>query len=194
MTPNPPPTQIEAYRVAQRQRQSRRQFTLVFLFLLMVWGGLRGARWFREREVREFSHLLNGTWELESLAGQSIGATAKSDILFQSITFQNGALRGETRIRADSPAGTSAIPFADSTIRQASESMDGKTLTFLWNGTYTALRGWQVTVQLNKTLFTVGAKWDKKTQRLTLDHDFALTYEGAFVYRQATRPTTRSSP
>lgn len=188
MTPNPLPIQTEAYRAEQRQRQSRRQFLLVFLFLLALWGGLRGARWMREREVNEFARLLSGTWELETMAGKSVGNAPNNDILFQKVTFQNGVLHGETRIRADSAAGTTAMPFADTTIRQYSESADGKMLTFLWNGTYTVQKGWQVTLQLNKTLFTVGAKWDAKQKRLTLDHDFALTYEGTFLYRQENSP------
>jgi hypothetical protein len=186
MTSSTPQNPPENSRETVRQQRSRRQFMLVALFLLVVWGGLRVTRFLRDKEVSQLAQHLNGTWELESLSGKNLSAT-NADLLYHKVTFQNGTFHGETRIRADSPAGTTALPFADATIRQYSESVDGKILTFLWNGTYTVQKAGQVTVQLNKTLFTIGVLWEAKQNRLVLERDCALTYEGRYIYRPALR-------
>ncbi len=180
MTPSQTPPNTEESWAERRRKLARRQMLFLILLTFFTWAGLFLNRVYRNRQQQELEHLLNGTWELEQVADQSVGAA--SEILSQKITLLQGKLIGETRIKTLSPAGTTSIPFPDKSVVGYKDSLDGEVTTFQWGGGYAALTGWRVTCKIGAAAYTLNAHWDSKTRTLTLERDFILTYAGPFRY------------
>ncbi len=181
MTSSQLPPESENAWTERRQKLARRQTTFLMVLVACTLVGLRWNRYQRSNQQVELERLLNGTFELEQVADQKVGEN--SDLLSQKITFSGGKMAGETRIKTNSPAGTTAIPFPDKTISGYRDSLDGEVTTFRWQGAYSALSGWRMTCHVGTSTYTVNTHWDAKTHILSLERDFILTYPGPFRYR-----------
>lgn len=165
----------------RRRRLARRQTLVLILLAFCAWAALFFNRVYRARQQQALERALNGTWELERIGEQSVGAS--SDLVSQKITLLQGKIIGETRIKTASPSGTVAMPFPDKSVVGYRDSVDGETTTFQWGGNYGATTGGRVTSKLGAFSATVNARWDAKSRLLLLDNDFILTYAGPFRYR-----------
>ena len=179
-----PITERERLWIAQRQKRVRQQTLLFLVAILVLWAVLRITRLSREAESKRLAQHFTGTWELESLGAKTL-ASPNSEILSQKATFENNRATGETRIRANTPAGTDALPFPDKSARTVEVSLDGKEVTVKWRGTYEILSGGRITLKFGSSTNTVQARWDAVKQRLLCDHDFILIYPEAAQYHPA---------
>jgi hypothetical protein len=171
-----------------------RQQTLLFIITtLVLLAVLRFTRLSREAESNRLAQHFTGTWELESLGTKPL-ASPTSEILSQKATFENNLATGETRIRANTPAGTDAIPFPDKSARTVEVSLDGKEVTVKWRGTYEILSAGRVTLKCGSSTNTVQVRWDAIKQRLLCDHDFILTYPEAAQYYPAALGNSAKTP
>lgn len=182
MTSSQTPSNTEESWAERRRKLARRQMLFLILLTFFTWAGLFFNRVYRNRQQQELEHLLNGTWELEQIGDQSVGVSA--DILSQKITLTQGKLIGETNIKTNSPAGTTAIPFPDRSVAGYKDSINGEVTTFQWGGGYTTLTGWRITRNIGTATDTLNAHWDAKNHILSLERDFILTYAGPFRYHR----------
>lgn len=182
-------TAREARGTAVVRRRGRLQ---VFLALACAVGVFAGVRVSQNKKNHDSAPLteqtLAGTWELKSINGDLVGPNVQSVILLQRVTLQNGLICGETRLRADTEAAVSSMPFPDESVTSVKTSMDGFDVAVQWNGTYTILSSHLVELKLGHAAYRVAIKPDPRTHALDFDHDVVLVYKGIAHYVPATTP------
>lgn len=183
----------EARETAAPPRRGRLQVLLAAACALGVFAGVRVQKSNAETARTLTEQALAGTWELRALDGTAIGPNSPTALLSQRLTFQNGRLHGETRLRADSEAATLTMPFPDSSVDAVTPSPDGYLVTVRWSGSYKPVRANLVALKVGKAGYRVKITPLPGTRALELDHDAILTYKGAARYVSVS-PQTAFSP
>ena len=154
--------------------------------ILCAVGVFAGVGMTRNRQANaatlEVEQKLAGTWTLKTVGGAEIGPHFASDVLLQRVTFTNGTLRGDTRLRANTVSGTTDMPFPDESAKSATTSADGRYLDVTWTGSYTVLDSRRVELHIGKAVYRVEAQFDSAFRSLEFDHDAILTLPGATRY------------
>ena len=154
-------------------------------------GVFAGFGWNQQRlagaAMQETERNLTGTWALKAVNGELIGPHVASDVLMQRVTFENGKLRGDTRLRANTAAGTTDMPFPDESAKSATTSSDGRYLDVAWEGVYTVLDSRRLELKIGKTGAIVEAHFDSGDRALEFDHDAILTVPGGVRYTRQQR-------
>lgn len=130
---------------------------------------------------------LQGAWQLQSVGGDPIGPKVASGILSQQVFFDHGKIRGETRLLAATPAGTTQMPFPDQSVKQITVGPEGYDATAIWEGTYRLLDAHRMALYVGQARYIIKGAVDLKTHSLTLDPDTILTYQGAARYKHSGR-------
>lgn len=121
-----------------------------------------------------------GSWELQSLSGQSVGNQSALGVLSQRVVLREGRIFGETHLKPD--AETTALPFPDESVAKVETESNGAT-TVHWHGTYEVVDGKRLSLHIGKAAFLVPAHRDSASLLLSCDSDLILTTSGAAVYR-----------
>ncbi len=185
--------QEEAARVARKR--GRLQAYLAAFCALGVFVGVRMAHKSHPGAVSALARTLNGTWTLQSVNGDPVGPNADSVVLSQQITFQDGKLHGETHLRADTAAATTAMPFPDDSVRSVHAGADGHDVTVVWDGSYTLQENHILALQVGKASYRAVVTLHPAAHTLELDHDAILTFPGPTRYLAVlpTPPVTAAS-
>jgi len=124
-----------------------------------------------------------GTWQLQSVNGNRVGPRVDSAVISQQVTFSQGRVHGVTVLRADTEAGTTAMPFPDQSVTEVTASADGHDVTVVWDGTYTLLDKNRADLRIGRAGYRAVVAPDPVTHHLEFDHDTILTYPGRARYR-----------
>jgi hypothetical protein len=125
---------------------------------------------------------LQGQWVLQSIGKTATGPQSGCPILDQQVTFAHGVITGTTRLLADTPDGTTQMPFPDKSVQQVSSDDDGQTLLIRWQGTYELKGPHRLWLKIGKASYPVDVQSDPKTHALICSHDLILTYPNATRY------------
>ncbi|CEK16608.1 hypothetical protein CWRG_01548 [Chthonomonas calidirosea] len=125
---------------------------------------------------------LQGSWVLQSIGKTATGPQSGCPILDQQVTFAHGVVTGTTRLLADTPDGTTQMPFPDKSVQQVSSDDDGQTLLICWQGTYELKGPHRLWLKIGKASYPIDAQIDPKTHALICSHDLILTYPNATRY------------
>lgn len=136
---------------------------------------------------------LAGTWELQAVGTDPVGEKTDSMLLSQRVTFAKGRLHGETHLRADTTAASTAMPFPDQTATDVKTSADGHEVAVSWDGKYKVLENNRLELSVGKAQYRLAATIDSKARQLTMDHDAVLTFKGATHYGAALSVSARTS-
>ena len=177
----PPPS------VRSPKLRSRLQILLVLVCAVGVFAGARMSR-SNAAALPLLAQQIAGTWELQSVNGDPIGPHADSVVLMQRVAFQGGILRGATRLRADTPAGTTMMPFPDESAKSVSATTDGRYVDVDWTGTYTVLDEKRIELHIGKATYRMEAKINLQNHTLECDHDAILTFPGSTHYTVSAVP------
>ena len=173
--------------VRSSKLRSRLQMLLVLVCAVGVFAGARMSR-SNAAALPLLAQQIAGIWELQTVNGDPIGPHADSVVLMQRVTFQNGRLRGATRLRADTPAGTTMMPFPDESANNAVTTTDGRYVDVDWTGTYTVLDEKRIELHVGKATYRVEAKISLQNHTLEFDHDAVLTFPGPTHYTASSAP------
>jgi|SRR5579871_2637524 len=125
---------------------------------------------------------LAGTWELMSVAGDSVGPNMPSTVLSQKVTFQNGSVSGVTRLRPGTEAATTAMPFPDASVTQIYTNPSSREVVVTWDGAYRLLPDGRIEVKMGARRFKIAARYNPINRALEMDSDAILTYRGGSCY------------
>ncbi|CCW36324.1 hypothetical protein CTKA_01564 [Chthonomonas calidirosea] len=125
---------------------------------------------------------LQGSWVLQSIGKTATGPQSGCPILDQQVTFAHGVVTGTTRLLANTPDGTTQMPFPDKSVQQVSSDDDGQTLLIRWQGTYELKGPHRLWLKIGKASYPIDAQIDPKTHALICSHDLILTYPNATRY------------
>ncbi len=125
---------------------------------------------------------LAGTWDLQAVGADPVGEKTDSVLLSQRVIFGNGRLHGETRLRAETTAASTAMPFPDQTATDVKTSPDGHEVDVSWDGKYKVLENNRLELSIGKAQYRLAATINPKAKQLTMDHDAVLTFKGATRY------------
>ncbi|HLI48237.1 MAG TPA: hypothetical protein VKV18_06045 [Chthonomonas sp.] len=125
---------------------------------------------------------LQGRWVLQSIGKTPTGPQSGCPILDQQVTFAHGVITGTTRLLADTPDGTTQMPFPDKSVQQVSSDDDGQTLLIRWQGTYELKGPNRLWLKIGKASYPIDAQIAPKTHALICSHDLILTYPNATCY------------
>ncbi|HZO88272.1 MAG TPA: hypothetical protein VFB38_08025 [Chthonomonadaceae bacterium] len=165
-------------------RRGRRQFGLMVIGAVGVLVGMRMGPAHRGAQAPAWTErTLAGTWELQSIKGDPVGPNADSVILSQRVTFQAGKLTGETHLRANTDAATTAMPFPDQSVRKVIPGALSQDVTVTWDGTYKLLDRNRIELQIGKANYRAAVTLNPQAHTMEADHDIILTYPGPARYR-----------
>lgn len=174
----------------EAERRKRRGKLHLLLAASCIVGILTGAHLshFSQPAIPEIpiARAIQGDWELKSIDGSQIGPKVESVILSQYVRFQGGTLHGATHIRADSDAGTTAMPFPDESVTEVKAPVGGNDLLVVWDGTYKVLPNQLIEMHIGKAKYLIKVHADPQKRTLEMDQDAILTYKGASCYEAAT--------
>ncbi|CEK16597.1 hypothetical protein [Chthonomonas calidirosea] len=125
---------------------------------------------------------LQGSWVLQSIGKTATGPQSGCPILDQQVTFAHGVVTGTTRLLANTPDGTTQMPFPDKSVQQVSSDDDGQILLIRWQGTYELKGPHRLWLKIGKASYPIDAQIDPKTHALICSHDLILTYPNATRY------------
>ncbi len=176
--------QAEDSAAPRSPRIRRRLHTLgAVLCAVAVFVGIGTTR-SRQADAATFAteQRIAGTWGLKSVGGAAIGPRSTSDIALQQVTFAQGKIHGDTRLRANTASGTTDMPFPDESAKSATTSADGRYLDVTWEGSYTVLDSRRIELHIGKAVYRVEANFDSEYRCLDFDHDAILALPGATHY------------
>lgn len=168
-------------------RQNHRRLTLALFAAITIVGTMIVIRVVQNATIAQqiTAGGLEGTWELESLDGTAIGEQTTSPILSQRMSLRDGTIRGETRVRANTDASTSSMPFPDESVTRVVASADETAVRVLWDGTYQLDDNQQLALHVGKAVYFVKVAWKRDRNVVELNQDTILTIHGAATYRRA---------
>ncbi len=172
LTPRPP----------TRTRQRRQAWALALCTLAV----LGAARWSGGRRAAApplTEQLVRGDWQLVSVNGDPVGPNVESVIVSQELRLRDGLVDGVTRIRSDTPAAASAMPFPDQTVSNIKLPIGMGELVARWHGAYRIAGGSRLEMRIGSATYWITVEANSRARMLTLDHDAILTYRGAARYR-----------
>jgi hypothetical protein len=173
--------------VAAFSRQNYRRLILLLCTAICAFGIAILIRTMQNSAIptKAPAEALDGTWELKSLNGLPIGETTSSAIVSQRVSFREGKIRGETLIRANTDAATSAMPFPDESVTKVLSNSDETGVRVLWNGTYDLDEHQQLALHIGKAIYFIKVTRQPDTHSLELNQDTILTVHGTAKYQRA---------
>lgn len=127
---------------------------------------------------------LAGTWELAMLGGHPVGPGGRTAVVSQRVTFRDGQVTGETRLRGDSEAAATQMPFPDQSVSDIDVSDLGGDVTARWQGRYEVTGRGRVAFTVGQARYSAFATHAARLHTLAFAHDPILTYRGKAVYRR----------
>lgn len=156
--------------------------------LAWIWWGVGQSA--RHSATRVTARVLEGSWELQRIAGTPPGAYARG-LLSQRVTFRGRRLFGETRLRLDATVAPFVMPFPDASVDRVVWSRNGQEATVYWQGTYRVRNHRNIDLRVGRARYRTNVLWKPDALALQLDHDVILTYPGPAIYRPVrSRPGT----
>ena len=166
--------------VVQRRVRIQSVLTVLCAVAILAVSGYRALRSGKSSDALS-AQTVAGTWELQSISGQTIGEKSRSGVVLQRISLRDGRISGETHLKPSADAAQ-PLPFPDESVSKVNTEPNGNTLV-RWNGTYSVVDGKRFALQIGKAAFFIPAHRNPQTLLLSCDNDLILTAQGTAVYR-----------
>ncbi len=169
------------------QKLTRKRARMQILVVIVCAGVIVvGSRYSKMHRIKPGTVLeentIKGHWSLQSVNKDPVGENEQSVVVDQQVDFHGGEVHGQTRLRADTPAGTTSMPLPDETASEVKTSDDGRLLFVKWDGTYTIKNGNIIELHIGKASYNAVVSLNPRNHTLELDHDAILTFPGKAVY------------
>lgn len=171
-----------------RQRGRKQVFAAAAVALLALSFALFVPKQAKTPAAALTEQKLQGTWALQTIGKTPTGTQNGCPILAQQVTFSNGKVWGTTHILADTPDGTSQMPFPDKSVQKVTSNDEGQTLTMVWGGTYELKEGHRLLLHIGQAQYPVEVRLNPKTNDLVCSHDLILTYGAPTQYTFLSAP------